>query len=164
MEQDPAQPDRSADLDATEHPSTSEPHAVIPDPVDPSATGGPRSDTHDADPPRERDRYGNRNLTAVILIIVGAGVLAAQAFGASFDNWWALFILIPAFASLSKAWSAYQKQDGEFTSQVVRPGVTGVVLLVLVGVFLFDLDWSLMGGLVVILIGAAMLARNRSKD
>lgn len=189
MEQEPAQPDRPGAGDSVERsdipnsqavtpvpvtpvpvtpgpvvsgPVT--PGSVTPGPVDPATPNQPNPDTHVADARHERHGSSNRNITAITLIVVGAVLLAGQTFGASFDNWWALFILIPAFGALSAAWRAYQKHDGELTREVTGPGMTGIFFLIVAGVFLFDLDWSLMGGLIVILLGAGMLLRNRSSD
>lgn len=164
MDQDPAQPDRSAHADGTDPPVTSGPRSVTNGTAAPTAEDRAGPDASRADSHREHHRGGNRNITAVVLIVVGAVLLAGRTFGAGIDNWWALFILIPAFGALSTAWRAYQKHDGEVTNEVMGPGVTGIVLLVVAGVFLFDLDWSLMGGVVIILIGAALLIRNRSKQ
>ena len=50
----------------------------------------------------------------VIVIVVGVVFLAKNPgwFGPdwAFDNWWALFILIPTFGSFGGAWRAYQRE------------------------------------------------------
>lgn len=167
MDHDPNEPDRSGpevsgqDLDTrAQDNAPTAPQAQHqaqhqaqpqPGPAEPGAAGSE---------PTRRD--GNRNNTgAVVLIVVGIVLLAGQGFGGSLDNWWALFILIPAIGALSTAYRAYQRHNGEFYRDVTGPGITGLILLAVTAIFLFDLSWNLMGGVVVILIGAGMLLRRR---
>ena len=50
----------------------------------------------------------------VIVIVLGVIFLAKNLGWTgpewAFDNWWALFILIPAFGSLAGAWRAYRRE------------------------------------------------------
>ena len=58
----------------------------------------------------------------VILIAMGVFLLLRIQFGIDLQNWWALFILLPAAGALGGAWSMYQ-QAGRFTTH----GAGGVV-------------------------------------
>lgn len=57
-------------------------------------------------------------------------------------NWWALFILIPAFGSLWGAWEIFSRNGGRFTSAVRAPLGGGLIILTVAVMFLLDLDWS----------------------
>jgi hypothetical protein len=53
-----------------------------------------------------------------ILIGLGLLLLLQNLGGLQFENWWALFILIPAIGGLGAAWSNYQEAGGRLTRQV----------------------------------------------
>ena len=92
-----------------------------------------------------------------ILILLGA-VFLAQNLGAPLPrNWWAVFILIPAFASFSSAWSLYRRAGGQMTGGV-RGGIVGGCILALLAVsFFFGLDWGRFWPVILILVGAAVM-------
>ena len=96
-------------------------------------------------------------------VLVGLGVVfLAQNLGAPFlQNWWALFILIPAVRSFAAAWQSYRK-DGRLTRAGAGSLAGGGMLTILALVFLLNLDlgvfWPvllILGGLV--LLGTAMV-------
>ena len=93
-----------------------------------------------------------------ILILIGALYLVRNLTG--FDlgdwNWWALFILIPAFAFLTRAWRTYQA-EGRLTGATRSPLVTGLVLLLITAIFLLDLSWGTMWPLFLIIAGVGAL-------
>ncbi len=97
----------------------------------------------------------------VILILVGAAFLLRN-FGLFdwplFDNWWALFILIPAIASLGNAWRSYQAQ-GRLGGEVIGSLIGGLVLLCVALVFLLNLDWGAIWPIFLILGGLSILLR-----
>lgn len=112
------------------------------------------------DPERRSARRDERSVTtAVVLIVAGAALLLGRGFGIRLENWWALFLLIPAAASLGTAYRAYRASDGRPDRSVTAPALSGAILLLVAAVFLFGLDWSLMGAVIIILVGAAMLLR-----
>ncbi|MEN4011524.1 MAG: hypothetical protein AB1453_02560 [Chloroflexota bacterium] len=93
----------------------------------------------------------------LILIFAGAIIFAQQAgwLGPRY-NWWALFILIPAFGSLTGAFYAFQ-HTGKFNA-AVRSGLgSGLIVLTVAFIFLFGLDWSRYWPLMVIVPGFAIL-------
>jgi hypothetical protein len=107
-------------------------------------------ETSPTSPPVKQRRW----IAGTILIALG-GVFLLQNAGVPLlrDNWWALFILIPAFAAFSAAWSAYQ-EAGEVTSTVGGLVIGGSVPLVIALVFLFGLDFGQWWPL--LLIGAGL--------
>lgn len=90
-------------------------------------------------------------LLGVIFLLQNAGIFYVQ-------NWWALFILIPALGSLWTAYTLYRN-----TGQVGSPAflgslVIGALLLFLALSFLFGIDAGLFLPMAMILAGIAVLA------
>jgi len=86
-------------------------------------------------------RAGNRLFFGMILVVIGLVFLLQQISGFSLKNWWALFLLIPVFGSLSSAFFAY-RSSGRF-NEGVRAGLGGaLIVFVLAMIFLLDLDWA----------------------
>ncbi len=77
----------------------------------------------------------------LILITLGTLFLLQQLTSFNFENWWALFILIPAIGSFSGAYAAY-RHSNRF-SEGVRSGIaSGLIILAVAFMFLLDLDWG----------------------
>lgn len=78
----------------------------------------------------------------LILIFVGLIIFAQRAgwLGPQY-NWWALFIFIPAIATLSGAFYAYQS-SGKFNAAVRSSLGSAVVIFTVAFIFLIGLDWS----------------------
>ena len=108
---------------------------------------------------RSRDRYG----LGLLLVVVGGILLLRDSFGVAFQNWWVVFLLIPAAAFLYRAYQAY-RASGAFDREVSRQAVPGVVLLVVSAVFLFGLSWNVMGPLVLIFLGLVIFARREDRS
>jgi hypothetical protein len=98
-------------------------------------------------------RRGSRRLFfGLVLIVVGVLFLLQQIIGLNFRNWWAFFILVPAFGSFSSAFYAY-RASGRFT-EAVRAGIGGgLIILTVAVILLFDLDWAVWWPLMVIVPG-----------
>ncbi len=108
---------------------------------------------------RSRDRYG----LGLLLVVVGGILLLRDSFGVAFQNWWVVFLLIPAAAFLYRAYQAYQT-SGTFDREVSRQVVPGAVLLVVSAVFLFGLSWNVMGPLVLIFLGLVLFVRHEERS
>jgi hypothetical protein len=92
-----------------------------------------------------------------ILILLGV-VFLLQNLGIPFlMNWWALFILIPAFWSYVAAWNLYQDY-GRMTRGVTGSLTAGILLTVLSLVFLLNLAIGLFWPALLIVGGLALLA------
>ncbi|MHB9031869.1 MAG: LiaF transmembrane domain-containing protein [Anaerolineae bacterium] len=93
----------------------------------------------------------------IILIIVGL-YLVLQNFGvAYFNNWWALFILIPAVGALASAWREYNQAGKRLVRPARGPLIAGIVLLAVTAIFLFSLNWGIVGPLLLILAGVSIV-------
>lgn len=98
-----------------------------------------------------------------MLIALGLIFLAQNLGAVSFNNWWALFIFIPAVASFGAAWNRYRDAGGRMTSDALSSLVGGLIFSFVAVVLLFDirlgLDWGMLWPLLLILGGAAMLLK-----
>lgn len=103
----------------------------------------------------------NGLMGGLILILIGAFFLLRN-FGLMnvplFDNWWAIFILIPAVASLLNAWRTYQAH-GRFTGEVIGSFIGSLVLFCVALIFLLQLDWGDIWPIFLILGGLSILLR-----
>ena len=107
-------------------------------------------------------RHGGRPygwLGGAFLILLGV-IILLQNMGIRFlANWWALFILLPAFWAFVGAWNIYQ-ENGRITQGVASPLTIGILLTILALSFLLNLEFGLfwpvlliVGGLVLLLTG-----------
>jgi len=86
----------------------------------------------------------------VIILLQNMGVVQLQ-------NWWALFILLPAFGSFTAAYGAYRTNGGHMNA-MVRGSFIGELLITAVAmVFLFGLNISLFLPVVLIVAGLGLL-------
>lgn len=90
------------------------------------------------------------------MITVGAAVILSQLGILSTGyNWWAIFILVPGLGFLSGA------LDMLITKRRISSGVrsmfgTGLLVLTVAGMFLFDLNWGDYWSLILIVVGFSM--------
>jgi hypothetical protein len=115
---------------------------------------------------RSSRKWVNRSSWAVgaVLILLGILFVIKDITGFSLDNWWALFILIPAIGSLVTAYQMWERNDRRFTAATQGPLWGGVMLLAVTAVFLFGLDWGKVWPFFLILIGiGAILGAFRGK-
>ncbi len=98
------------------------------------------------------------------LIFIGGGaiVLLNQMDILSFElNWWALFILFPAFGALNGAYNRYRATNNLFEMGVMMPALIGLFMLALAFNLLvgngWNFNWSLYWPLILILIGLGMI-------
>ncbi len=103
---------------------------------------------------------GSTWVVGLILIILGGAFLMQNIgiFNIPFTNWWALFILIPAFGSLDRAYRAYKQAGNQFTAFVRSSLFAGLILTMVAGMFLFNLNWTFFGPIILILVGVGILA------
>jgi hypothetical protein len=96
-------------------------------------------------------------LWGALLIVLGVALLYENLGIPFLTNWWALFILIPAFWGYVGAWNRYQS-NGMFTRGVAG-SLTGALLLTLLAlVFLFNVELGVYWPLLLVVGGLALLA------
>ena len=79
------------------------------------------------------------------------------------DRWWALFILVPAAASLVSS-ARFYRVDGRLSSRVVGSATVGALMLATALILFFDLRWSLYWPVMVIIVGLGILARTSRRS
>lgn len=92
---------------------------------------------------RRTDRYagGFGWIAGLVFIAIGAFYLLYETgILPNLDNWWALFFLLPAAATLSAAVGAYRREEGLWVPGVVIPFIAGLFFLGLTAAFLFEND------------------------
>jgi hypothetical protein len=104
------------------------------------------------------DRFGGW-LGGGILITIGVLLLLRNFTGFYLNNWWALFILLPAVGAFASAGRNYQ-EAGRMTSSVRSSLFGGLVLVLVAAAFLFSLNWSLVGPMLLLLAGGALLVNS----
>jgi len=116
-------------------------------------------DTPSSNVPKPAASSPRRNSAwfGMILILAGIIIFAQQTgwLGPRF-NWWALFILIPAFGSLTGAFYAFQA-SGRFNAAVRNSLGSALILFTLTFMFLLGLGWSVYWPLMVIAPGLSVL-------
>jgi peptidoglycan/LPS O-acetylase OafA/YrhL len=107
-----------------------------------------------ADPSR-----GGAWIVGLILIILG-GMFLMRTTGildVPLTNWWALFILIPAFGALSAAWRIYRDAGNRLTNAARGSALLGLVLTFVTLMFLFEISWTYVGPILIIVVGIAII-------
>ncbi|MCP4237197.1 MAG: DUF4199 domain-containing protein [Aestuariibacter sp.] len=120
-------------------------------------------ETHSSEPNFNTHSTSNRQKSSwgggMALIVIGFVFLFANLTDFHFDNWWAFFILIPAFSNLGNALRNYQR-NGRLTHSG-RGAMTGGLMMTLVAsVFLFNLSWGNIWPFFLIVGGVSALVGN----
>lgn len=88
----------------------------------------------------------------VALILVGLIFLFRNLTSFTFDRWWALFILVPAVASLANAWRL-RRSAGRWTLPARRMVMTGIWIAAAAFIFLLGLEWAKMWPVFLVFLG-----------
>ncbi len=92
-----------------------------------------------------------------ILVILGLVFLLQNMGIFVVNNWWALFILLPAIGAFAAAWRNYQAAGNRLTGAARGSLIGGVVLTMVAAAFLFNLNWPVVGPILIILAGIGLL-------
>lgn len=92
----------------------------------------------------------------LVLIGIGAFFLLNNFTDFRLNNWWALFILIPAFGSLGNFFRAY-RAGGGFSNEARGSLIGSLILFFIASIFLFGLDWGLVWPIFLIIGGFGAL-------
>jgi hypothetical protein len=104
--------------------------------------------------------HGSRRsgwLWGALLVVLGVALLFENLGLPFLTNWWALFILIPAYGAYAGAWHIYQ-ENSRLTRRAAGSLTTGFLLTVLSLIFLFNLTAGPYWPVLLILGGVALLA------
>jgi hypothetical protein len=102
----------------------------------------------------------NNKVFAIVLILVGVAVMVGNLTNFSFENWWALFMLIPAGAIWMNVWHDYQ-ENGRLSRKSSGSIIPGVVILAMMAIFLFNLSWAVFWPVSIIAVGLSILVGSR---
>ena len=112
----------------------------------------------------KRRRGDGAWIGALVLIAIGA-IFFLRNFGLELpQNWWALFILIPAVGSLGNAGRLYAREG--LSGAALGSLITGIGFVALTGIFIFgiDINWDLIWPVIPIVIGLGVLARSYGRS
>ena len=118
---------------------------------------------------RREERHARRGSSGtawvggVILIVLGVILLLQTVRGFYLNNWWALFILIPAFGSFADAWNRY-RQAGRLNRRVRGGLISGCVFLLITAAFLFNWNWGIVLPVLLIVWGITLLLNSLLPD
>jgi hypothetical protein len=112
---------------------------------------------------KTKHKRGGNAWWALILILIGVIMLVQNITGATFEfHWWALFIFIPVFGSLSTAWDGI-REGGRFTTKVGGSLGSAVLVATIATILLFGLDWTRWWPLVILAGGFSMVMTGLGK-
>jgi len=94
-----------------------------------------------------------------VLIGLGLIFLVQEYFGYQLRNWWALFILIPAFITLERGYASWQSGR---TAEASGELIGGLVLTALALIFLLGLPIGQLWPILLIIAGIGLLFSRRS--
>ncbi len=108
----------------------------------------------------KNNRWNWMTTTGVAIIFFGIVALISNYSNFNFSlelggNWWAYTLLIPAIYVLAQAWKL-NRTDG-FSARVIGLVVGGVCILLLMPIFVFNLDWGTVWPLFFIAAGIGVL-------
>lgn len=109
--------------------------------------------------PKSRRAGGEGWIAGVVLLVVGL-IFLLRNLGYNIvplQNWWALFILIPAIGSFATAYRVYQHNGGRVSEAARGPFIGGLILTMVAAVFLLGLSWSVIWPVFLIIIGVGAL-------
>ena len=105
---------------------------------------------------RRVGRQGGSWIVGGILILAGILIMLQNLISFQLNNWWALFILIPALGAFGNAWRAYQK-NGHLSAPARASLISGIILTMVTAIFLLGLNWNVLGPVLLILAGTGLL-------
>jgi phosphatidylserine synthase len=104
------------------------------------------------------------SIAGLAVVLVGA-VFLARNFGMNLplpDRWWAIFILLPAAASLVQA-ARFYRFDERFSSRVAGSATAGVLMLAVALILFLNLKWAVFWPVMVIIVGLGIIARGTAR-
>jgi hypothetical protein len=106
---------------------------------------------------RRGERYGREWIWGILLILLAAIMLMQNLKIYSLNNWWALFILIPALGSFATAWRVAREASGRFTMLARSALIVGLILVLVTAMFLFSMNWTILGPVLLALAGLGLI-------
>lgn len=104
----------------------------------------------------QRQRDSNWIVGGVMVVLGIIFLINNYSTNFQLQNWWAIFILIPALSNLGTAWKAY-REDGYFSHRGRNALTWGLVTLTVAIIFLLGLEWGIVWPVLLIVIGLGSL-------
>jgi hypothetical protein len=136
----------------------SNPQPAMPAPEKPDEREQ-RSAERDARSEARWQRRGSRRhswVWGIVLVLLGLMLLLDNVGIPFLANWWALFILVPAFWCYAGAWDSYQINK-RLTRRAAVAMIIGLLLTALALVFLFNVAFSVYWPVLLIAGGVGLL-------
>ena len=127
-------------------------------PPEENAPPKPPEQTESIEPAAAEEPTSHRDnwIWGLALILMG-GLFLLQNFSAfHLNNWWAVFILIPAVGSFSTAWRHY-RDSGRFNARARNSLFGGMILGLVALLFLLNLDIGHWWPIFLVLAGLGMI-------
>ena len=91
------------------------------------------------------------------LVVLGGALFLLSVLQVSFDNWWALFVLMPALALFLGGRVVPRGRNGRFSLLSRLLFASALVVLVVALMFMVNLNWSVWWPLMLVAPGSALL-------
>ncbi len=105
---------------------------------------------------RRESRHGSSWIIGLIMLVAGIFILLQNFTTLRINNWWSLFIMIPALGAFANAWRVYRK-DGRLAAPARTSLISGILLTLITAVFLFNWNWIVLGPVILLLAGFAII-------
>jgi hypothetical protein len=109
----------------------------------------------------DQSRSNSGWIGGLVLVLIGLYFLFGNLLGFAYvANWWAIFILIPAVFTLSRAWNSYRRH-GRLTERGRSNLIGGLLIGAVAFIFLFDLSFGNWWPIFLIIAGFGALLKAR---
>ena len=125
----------------------------------------PSSDWRDQRRADRAQRHGMRRMgggapiAGLVILVIGAALLADNMGYHLPEHWWAALLLIPAGGSLVSA-ARFWRVDNRLSSRVIASLAGGVAFLLVACSIFFGMNWSFLWPALLIMVGAGLMARS----
>lgn len=106
---------------------------------------------------RRAGRQGGAWIWGVFLILLGIGFLLDNMGIYKFENWWALFILIPAAGAFQSAFGSYRSAGNRLTAEARGQMIGGFILSIVAFIFLFGFQFGTLWPVLLVIAGLGLL-------
>jgi hypothetical protein len=105
----------------------------------------------------EGEQVGFSRWGGVSLMVLGGILFVMNVLSVSLENWWALFILLPALILFNLGWRVRRAENGRFPFLARFNFAVGLIIFVVAVMFLINLNWLLWWPLMLIVPGFALI-------
>jgi hypothetical protein len=99
----------------------------------------------------------NRWIVGFSFLLMGVIFLVQNLTGWQMDDWWYLFLIVPAFASFITAWQRSKESEQIQSWRILRPLALGLFLLAMMFVLIFNLGWFMIPAGLLLIAGILLI-------